>query len=47
MNIFKIEHIKLASMGSDTIVYIPRVLVKYKNLDPKKRHDIYFEEIKE
>ncbi len=46
-NIFTLEHVKLASMGSDTIVYIPRILIKHKVLDFKKRYNIHFEEIKE
>ena len=44
-NIFTLENIKLASMGPDTIVYIPRVLIKHKVLDPKKRYNVHFEEI--
>ena len=34
-------------MGPDTIVYIPRALVKHKVLDPEKRYNIHFEEILE
>ena len=45
--IFTLENIKLASMGPDTIVYIPRALIKHKVLDPEKRYNIHFEEIPE
>ena len=43
--IFTLENIKLVSMGPDTIVYIPRALIKHKILDPKKRYNVHFEEI--
>ncbi|MFW9973122.1 MAG: hypothetical protein ACFFDF_23265 [Candidatus Odinarchaeota archaeon] len=43
--IFVLENVKLASMGPDTIVYIPRALIKHKILDPNKRYNIHFEEI--
>ncbi len=46
-NIFTLEHVKLASMGPDTIVYIPRALIKHKVLDPNKIYNIHFEEISE
>ncbi len=45
--IFTLENVKLASMGPDTIVYIPRALIKHKVLDPEKRYNIHFEEILE
>ncbi len=45
--IFTLENIKLASMGPDTIVYIPRALIRHKVLDPKKKYNIHFEEILE
>ena len=45
--IFTLENVKLASMGPDTIVYIPRALVKHKVLDPKKKYNVHFEEIPE
>ncbi|MFX1317291.1 MAG: hypothetical protein ACFE9T_15620 [Promethearchaeota archaeon] len=45
--IFTLENVKLASMGPDTIVYIPRALIKHKVLDPNKRYNIHFEEIPE
>lgn len=35
--IFTLENVKLAMMGLDTIVYIPRPLIKHKVLDPKNR----------
>jgi len=45
--IFTLEDVKLASMGPDTIVYIPRALIKHKILNPEKRYNIHFEEISE
>jgi hypothetical protein len=45
--IFTLENVKLASMGPDTIVYIPRAIIKHKILDPEKRYNIHFEEISE
>jgi len=45
--IFTLENVKLASMGPDTIVYIPRALIKHKVLDPEKRYNVHFEEISE
>ncbi|MBA7548151.1 hypothetical protein ES705_40597 [subsurface metagenome] len=45
--IFTLENVKLASMGPDTIVYIPRALIKHKILDPEKRYNVHFEEISE
>jgi len=45
--IFTLENVKLASMGPDTIVYIPRALIKHKVLDTGKRYNIHFEEILE
>jgi len=46
-NIFTLENVKLASMGPDSIVYIPRKLIKYKILDPEKRYNVHFEELSE
>lgn len=43
--IFTLENVRLASMGPDTIVYIPRALIKHKVLDPKKKYNVHFEEI--
>lgn len=43
--IFILENVKLASMGPDTIVYIPRALIKHKILDPEKKYNVHFEEI--
>lgn len=43
--IFTLENVKLASMGPDTIVYIPRALIKHKILDPEKKYNVHFEEI--
>ena len=45
--IFTLENVKLASMGPDTIVYIPRALIKHKILNPNIRYHIHFEEVKE
>jgi len=45
--IFTLENVKLASMGPDTIVYIPRALIKHKVLDSEKRYNVHFEEILE
>ena len=45
--VFTLEDVKLSSMGPDTIVYIPRALIKHKILDPEKRYNIHFEEISE
>lgn len=42
---FVLENIKLASMGPDTIIYIPRALIKYKVLDPKAKYNLIFEKI--
>ena len=44
---FTLENYKLASMGVDFIVVIPRKIIKYKVLDPNKRYNIRFEEAKE
>lgn len=44
-NIFTLENVKLSSMGPDTIVYIPRALIRHKVLDPEKRYNVHFEEI--
>jgi len=43
--IFTLEKVKLSSMGPDTIVYIPRALIKHKVLDSTKIYDIHFEEV--
>lgn len=43
--IFTLENVKLSSMGPDTIVYIPRALIKHKVLDPTKIYNIHFEEV--
>ncbi|MFX1531598.1 MAG: hypothetical protein ACFFBC_10840 [Promethearchaeota archaeon] len=44
-NIFTLKNVKLTSMGPDTILYIPRAIIKHKVLDPEKRYNIHFEEI--
>jgi len=43
--IFTLENVKLSSMGPDTIVYIPRALIKHKVLDPTKIYNVHFEEV--
>ncbi len=40
-----LEEKKLALMGPDVIVIIPRKFIKYKILDPKKLYNITFEEV--
>lgn len=42
-----LEKKKLASMGPDVVVIIPRKLIKYKIIDPDKLYDITFEEVEE
>ena len=44
-NVFTLENVKLSSMGPDTIVYIPRALIKHKVLDPNKIYNVHFEEV--
>ncbi len=44
---FTLEKKKLSSMGPDTVVLIPRALIKHKVLDPHKLYNITFEEINE
>ena len=44
---FTLEKKKLSSMGPDTVVLIPRALIKHKVLDPNKRYNITFVEINE
>jgi len=46
-NIFTLESYKLASMGPDYVVIIPRKIIKYKVLDPDKHYNIHFEEVSE
>lgn len=43
--IFTLENKKLASMGPDYVVIIPRKLIQYKVIDPEKIYNIHFEEI--
>lgn len=45
--IFTIENKKLASMGPDYVVIIPRKLIQYKIIDPEKLYNIHFEEVSE
>ena len=42
-----LEYHKLASMGPDYVVIIPRKLIRYGVLDPNKIYNIHFEEINE
>lgn len=44
---FTLGNYKFASMGDDFLVVIPRKIIKYKVLDPNKRYNIHFEEVKE
>lgn len=37
-----LEKKKLASMGPDTVLIIPRILIKHKIIDPNKKYDIIF-----
>ena len=43
--VFTLEDHKIASMGPDYVVIIPRKIIKYKVIDPEKRYNIHFEEI--
>jgi len=43
--IFTLENKKLASMGPDYVVIIPRKLIQYKVIDPDKTYNIHFEEV--
>lgn len=45
--IFTLEDKKLASMGPDYVVIIPRKLIQYKVIDPEKKYNIHFEEVSE
>ena len=45
--VFTLEDHKIASMGPDYVVIIPRKIIKYKVIDPEKRYNIHFEEILE
>jgi len=40
-----LEEKKLALMGPDVVVIIPRKFIKYGILDPKKLYNISFEEV--
>lgn len=45
--IFTIEKKKLASMGPDFVVIIPRKAIEFKLLDPNKLYDITFKEVQD
>ena len=45
--IFTLENKKLASMGPDYVIIIPRKLIQYKVIDPDKIYNIHFEEVSE
>ena len=45
--VFTLENKKLASMGPDYVVIIPRKLIQYKVIDPEKMYNIHFEEVSE
>ncbi|NVM37344.1 MAG: hypothetical protein HWN81_17240 [Candidatus Lokiarchaeota archaeon] len=44
---FTLENKKLASMGPDYVIIIPRKLIQYKVIDPDKIYNIHFEEVSE
>jgi hypothetical protein len=46
-DIITLDNKKLASMGPDTVIIIPRKMVKYNIINPDKRYNVYLEEIKE
>jgi hypothetical protein len=46
-DIITLDNKKLASMGPDTVIIIPRKMVKYNVIDPDKRYNVYLEEVKE
>ncbi len=43
--VFTLEYHKLAKMGPDVVVIVPRKVIKYKVLDPEKVYHIHFEEV--
>ena len=45
--IFTLENKKLASMGPDYVVIIPRKIIQHKVIDPDKIYNIHFEEVSE
>ena len=45
--IFTLENKKLASMGPDHVIIIPRKLIQYKVINPEKTYNIHFEEVSE
>jgi len=45
--IFTLELHKIAKMGPESIVVIPRKIIQYKIIDPGKLYNIHFEEVVE
>jgi len=45
--IFTLERHKIAKMGPESIVVIPRKIIQYKIIDPGKLYNIHFEEVVE
>jgi len=45
--VFTLENHKIAKMGPESIVVIPRKIIQYKIIDPEKRYNIHFEEVEE
>jgi len=45
--VFTLEQHKIAKMGPEFIVVIPRKIIQYKIIDPGKLYNIHFEEVVE
>ena len=45
--LLKLKNKKIAKMGEDHVVFIPRNYIRNELIDPKKRYNIYFEEAKD
>jgi len=45
--VFTLERRKIAKMGPESIVVIPRKIIQYKIIDPGKLYNIHFEEVVE
>ncbi|MHA1107206.1 MAG: hypothetical protein ACTSPN_16045 [Promethearchaeota archaeon] len=45
--VFTLEKHKIAKMGPESIVVIPRKIIQYRIIDPKKLYNIHFEEVVE
>jgi len=46
-NFFTLEQHKIAKMGPEFIVVIPRKIIQHKIIDPGKLYNIHFEEVVE